>query len=79
MNADFFTELGFLKKFRSSETFLVKNIITEIKTIMRTHQDRYPDIKINTVSLVFDDICQFASSYLRMVRHMVYPENQYNA
>jgi hypothetical protein len=71
---DYFKNLGFSDVFQVNHTLQKKNIISQIKSIIQNHQDKYPGIRADVKYLDFTDEYLFCKSYLTMLKNLNYPE-----
>lgn len=72
MEEDYFRSLGFRQQFfdRSRDKLNRRAIRTAIGQIAERHQARYPHLRPATASLKFDNVVNFARSYLRMIHSL---------
>ncbi|MEY3420561.1 MAG: hypothetical protein RIR48_846, partial [Bacteroidota bacterium] len=66
--------LGFSDVFQVNHTLQKKNIISQIKSIIQNHQDKYPGIRADVKYLDFSDEYLFCKSYLIMLKNINYPD-----
>ena len=67
---DFFNDLGIETKYRAASVLNASRIKKEIKNIISNHDKEYPNMKIDSRKLSFNDVCSFSKSYLLMIQHI---------
>lgn len=68
MEYDFFIELGIKGNYRSLKGVSINGIKKEIKSIITSHSNEYPYLKIDLRQINFQDMCEFCRTYLIMVQ-----------
>lgn len=70
MQFSFFADLGIQGNYRTEKGINISGIKKEIKSILSTHEDEYPHMKIDFKKLNFLDLCLFNRSYLEMIQNL---------
>ncbi len=70
MQYSFFNDLKINGQYRSNEGVNIVGIKREIKSILSSHKEEYPFMKINSKKISFHDMCEFNRTYLEMIRNI---------
>ncbi len=68
MEYSYFSDLGINGQYRTDNSVKIAGIKKEIKSILSTHDDEYPYMKINIKKINFQDMCEFNRTYLEMIK-----------
>jgi len=67
---EYFEDLKIWQNYKVKGKLNPSSIKKQIKEIVANHDSDYPMLDSNTKKLVFGDLCQFAKSYLLMIKNM---------
>ena len=70
MEYSFFSDLGIKGQYRTEKGVSTSSIKKEIKSILSTHRDEYPNMKVDLRRLSFQDMCIFNRSFLEMIKNI---------
>lgn len=70
MEYSYFAGLGINGKYRSEKGVNIAGIKKEIRSILSTHDDEYPHMKIDFRKISFKDMCEFNRTYLEMIKNI---------
>ena len=73
----YFDNLGIMSDFVNGEKLNASKIKREIKSIVNSHLEMYPELKADTKLLLFENECVFAKTFLIMVKKMVFQRNDH--
>lgn len=68
MEFRYFNELGIVGNYQNKKGININGIKKEIKAILSNHNRDYPNMKVDTRKLNFQDMCSFSRSYLIMIQ-----------
>ena len=66
--SSFFNGLGIQGNYRTENGVNISGIKKEIKSILSSHDDEYPYMKIDIRKISFQDMCEFYRTYLEMIK-----------
>ena len=68
MEYKYFDDLGIKGQYRSEKEMSISKVKKAIRAIINTHEDEYPEMKIDLRKISFQDMCAFSKSYLMMIQ-----------
>lgn len=68
MQYQFFIDLGINDHYRTEKGINISAIKKEIKSILASHKDEYPHMKIDFRKISFQDMCEFNRTYLETIK-----------
>jgi len=70
MEYSFFIDLGIQGQYRTEKGVNISGVKKEIKSILSTHSEEYPDMKIDLKKISFIDMCEFNRTFLELVKNI---------